>query len=105
MDSAGLGLPVAAIVTSFTIGILVTIISAVLPAIKAARVAPIAAMRDVGRHRQAADRHHHRRRGRHRARRSARWSWGLAGAGGATLPLVFGGVLADAHRGGAARPR
>ncbi|GAA1511310.1 FtsX-like permease family protein [Dactylosporangium maewongense] len=92
MESAGLGLPVAAIVTSFTIGILVTMISAVLPAIKAARVAPIAAMRDAattdkpltgitiaGAVVTAVG--------------VGSLSWGLAGAGDATLLLVFGGVL------------
>lgn len=92
MDSAGLGLPVAAIVTSFTIGILVTMISAVLPAIKAARVAPIAAMRDAATTDKPltgitiAG-------GVVTAAGVGFLSWGLAGAGDATLLLVFGGVL------------
>jgi putative ABC transport system permease protein len=92
MDSAGLGLPVAAIVTSFTIGILVTMISAVLPAIKAARVAPIAAMRDAA----ATDKPLTGitiAGGVVTAVGVGSLSWGLAGAGSATLLLVFGGVL------------
>ncbi|WP_327010783.1 FtsX-like permease family protein [Dactylosporangium sp. NBC_01737] len=92
MDSAGLGLPVAAIVTSFTIGILVTMISAVLPAIKAARVAPIAAMRDAA----ATDKPLTGitiAGGVVTAIGVGSLSWGLAGAGSATLLLVFGGVL------------
>ncbi|GAB3852018.1 ABC transporter permease [Dactylosporangium cerinum] len=36
MDSAGVGFPLTAIIVSFTVGILVTMISAVVPAIKAA---------------------------------------------------------------------
>ena len=92
MESAGLGLPVAAIVTSFAIGILVTMISAVLPAIKAARVAPIAAMRDAA----ATDKPLTGitiAGGVVTAAGIGFLSWGLAGAGDATLLLVFGGVL------------
>jgi putative ABC transport system permease protein len=89
---ASLGFPISAVVASFAIGILVTMLAAVLPALKAARVAPIAAMREAA--------------GPDRpltkvtiagavvtAIAAGSLSWGLAGAGDATLSLVFGGVL------------
>lgn len=92
MQSAGVGFPLTAIIVSFAVGIIVTMISAILPALKAARVAPIAAMRDaattdrpltgitiVG--------------GIVTALGGGALTWGLTGAGDATLLLVFGGVL------------
>ncbi len=47
LDLVAPGLPLAAVVSSFTIGILVTVVAAVLPALRASRIPPIAAMQDV----------------------------------------------------------
>jgi putative ABC transport system permease protein len=44
---AGLSLPAAAIVTSYLVGVLVTVVAALLPALRASRVAPMAALRDA----------------------------------------------------------
>ena len=44
---AGVGLPAAAVIASFAVGIGVTLIAALLPALRAARISPIAAMQDV----------------------------------------------------------
>jgi putative ABC transport system permease protein len=41
---AGLTVPVTAVIAAFAVGILVTIVAAVLPALRASRVAPVAAM-------------------------------------------------------------
>ncbi|NUS73859.1 MAG: FtsX-like permease family protein [Corynebacteriales bacterium] len=49
LPGSGLSIPPIAIIASFTVGIIVTLIAAVVPALRAARIAPIAAMR------QAAD--------------------------------------------------
>lgn len=92
MDSAGVGFPLTAIIVSFTVGILVTMVSAVVPALKAARIAPIAAMRDAA----ATDRPLTGitiAGGVVTALGGGALVWGLAGAGDATLLLVFGGVL------------
>lgn len=43
---AGLAVPAGAVVTALTIGILVTLAAAVLPALRASRVAPVAAMQE-----------------------------------------------------------
>jgi putative ABC transport system permease protein len=54
MESAGFGLPTdglavtsGALLVSFTVGVLVTLLGALVPAWKASRVAPLAALRDV----------------------------------------------------------
>jgi putative ABC transport system permease protein len=47
LEVASVGTPVAGAVLSFVLGIAVTMISALLPALRAARVAPIAAMREA----------------------------------------------------------
>ncbi|WP_326553706.1 ABC transporter permease [Micromonospora sp. NBC_01813] len=47
LQLAGIGLPVNAVVAAFTVGTLVTVIAAVLPALRASRIAPIAAMQEA----------------------------------------------------------
>ncbi|BEL02354.1 ABC transporter permease [Actinoplanes sichuanensis] len=47
MDLAPIGVPLSAVISSFAVGILVTVVAAVTPAIRASRIAPIAAMQDV----------------------------------------------------------
>jgi putative ABC transport system permease protein len=41
------GVPPAAVISSFVVGVLVTVVAAVLPALRASRIAPVAAMQDV----------------------------------------------------------
>ena len=45
LEVAGIGTPLLGLVLSFTLGVLVTMVSALLPALRASRVAPIAALR------------------------------------------------------------
>jgi len=47
LPSAGLTIPPSAIINSILAGLLVTIVAAIMPAIRATRVPPIAALRDV----------------------------------------------------------
>jgi putative ABC transport system permease protein len=47
MDLAPIGVPLSAVISSFTVGILVTVVAAVMPALRASRVSPVAAMQDV----------------------------------------------------------
>ncbi|MBO3739098.1 ABC transporter permease [Actinoplanes flavus] len=47
MDLAPIGVPLSAVISSFTVGILVTVVAAVLPALRASRISPVAAMQDV----------------------------------------------------------
>ncbi|MGI5242948.1 ABC transporter permease [Dactylosporangium sp. CA-139066] len=89
---ASLGFPISAVIASFAIGIGVTIVAALMPAVKASRVAPIAAMRESA----APDRPLTKLTifgSVITALAIGSLSWGLAGAGGGTLLLVFGGVL------------
>ncbi|MFI5915318.1 ABC transporter permease [Dactylosporangium sp. NPDC051541] len=89
---ASLGFPPSAIIASFVIGIGVTVVAALMPALKAARVAPIAAMRESA----TPDRPLTKLTisgAIITALSVAALIWGLAGAGSATLLLVFGGVL------------
>jgi putative ABC transport system permease protein len=44
---APIGVPAAAVISAFTVGVLVTVVAALLPALRAARIAPVAAMQDV----------------------------------------------------------
>jgi putative ABC transport system permease protein len=44
---AGIGVPPAAIIASFTVGLLVTMVAALLPALRASRIAPVAAMQEA----------------------------------------------------------
>ncbi|RSM50975.1 ABC transporter permease [Actinoplanes sp. ATCC 53533] len=41
------GVPLIAVVSSFVVGVLVTVVAAVLPALRASRIAPVAAMQEV----------------------------------------------------------
>jgi putative ABC transport system permease protein len=43
---AGIGVPVAAVVSAFTVGLLVTLVAAVLPAVRASRIPPVAALQE-----------------------------------------------------------
>jgi putative ABC transport system permease protein len=47
LELGTVGVPLAAVVSSFAVGVLVTVVAAVLPALRAARIAPVAAMQDV----------------------------------------------------------
>jgi putative ABC transport system permease protein len=47
LELAGIGVPASAIIGAFAVGILVTVVAALLPAIRASRVAPVAALRDA----------------------------------------------------------
>ena len=47
LQLATVGVPGAAVLSSFLVGVLVTVVAAVLPALRASRVAPIAAMQEV----------------------------------------------------------
>jgi putative ABC transport system permease protein len=44
---AGVTLPAAAVISSFVVGLLVTMVAAVLPALRASRIPPMAALQDV----------------------------------------------------------
>ncbi|MEV6239587.1 FtsX-like permease family protein [Lentzea sp. NPDC051838] len=44
---AGIGVPMSAIISSFAVGMIVTVIAAVMPALRASRIAPVAAMREA----------------------------------------------------------
>ncbi|TDC83421.1 ABC transporter permease [Micromonospora sp. KC606] len=44
---AGLGVPPAAVIGAFAVGLVITVVAALLPALRAARIPPIAAMQDV----------------------------------------------------------
>lgn len=47
LQMASVGVPLAAVVSSFVVGLLVTVVAAVLPALRASRIPPVAAMQDV----------------------------------------------------------
>ncbi len=47
LQLASTGLPAAAVISSFAVGILVTMAASVFPAIRASRIAPVAAMREA----------------------------------------------------------
>jgi putative ABC transport system permease protein len=47
LQLAPVGVPAAAVISSFLVGVLVTVVAAVLPALRASRVAPVAAMQEV----------------------------------------------------------
>ncbi len=47
LELAGLGVPMAAWISAFAVGIGVTMVAAMIPAIRAARMPPVAAMRDA----------------------------------------------------------
>ncbi|MEV6597511.1 ABC transporter permease [Actinoplanes sp. NPDC051346] len=47
LELAPIGVPAAAVISAFVVGVLVTVVAAVLPALRASRIAPVAAMQDV----------------------------------------------------------
>ncbi len=46
LELAGLGVPLSAIIAAFAVGVGVTVVAALLPAIRASRIPPVAAMRE-----------------------------------------------------------
>ncbi|GAA4580341.1 ABC transporter permease [Micromonospora coerulea] len=47
LSLAGLGVPPAAVIGAFGVGLVITVVAALLPALRASRIPPIAAMQDV----------------------------------------------------------
>ncbi|MEV4631144.1 FtsX-like permease family protein [Micromonospora sp. NPDC049523] len=47
LELAGVGVPPTAVISSFAVGILITVVAALIPAMRASRIPPIAAMQDV----------------------------------------------------------
>ncbi|MBF9131602.1 ABC transporter permease [Plantactinospora sp. S1510] len=47
LQLAGIGVPASAVISSFVVGLLVTVVAAVLPALRASRIPPVAAMQDI----------------------------------------------------------
>jgi putative ABC transport system permease protein len=47
LELAGIGVPAAAVIASFTVGLLVTVVAALLPAVRAARIPPVAALQEA----------------------------------------------------------
>jgi putative ABC transport system permease protein len=89
---AGVGVPMAAVIASFAVGVGITLLAALLPALRAAKIPPVAALAEVS----TPDRPLTRvtvAGGATTAVGAALLAWGLSGAGGATLWLVLGGIL------------
>lgn len=92
LELAGVGVPAAAVISSFVVGILVTVVAAVLPALRASRIPPVAAMAEVA----TPDRPLTRITvfgGVVAAAGGALLAVGLSGAGDATLWMILSGVL------------
>jgi putative ABC transport system permease protein len=47
LELAGIGVPPAAVIGAFAVGLVVTVVAAVLPALRASRIPPVAAMQDI----------------------------------------------------------
>ncbi|MFI9638760.1 ABC transporter permease [Micromonospora sp. NPDC051925] len=47
LSLAGIGVPSSAVIGSFAVGLVITVVAALLPALRASRIPPIAAMQDV----------------------------------------------------------
>jgi putative ABC transport system permease protein len=47
LELAGVGVPAAAVISAFAVGILITVVAALLPALRASRIAPIAALQEA----------------------------------------------------------
>ncbi|MFC0527814.1 ABC transporter permease [Phytohabitans kaempferiae] len=47
LEMASVGVPASAVISSFLVGLLVTVVAAVLPALRASRIPPVAAMQEV----------------------------------------------------------
>ena len=93
LEVAGIGVPLASVVSAFGIGISVTMLAALIPALRAARVPPVAAMRESA----TPDRPLTRitiAGAVVTAIGVGLLAWGLTGAGDATLTLILAGVLA-----------
>ncbi|MEU8300386.1 FtsX-like permease family protein [Micromonospora sp. NPDC048909] len=90
---AGLGVPAAAVIGAFSVGTVITVVAALLPALRASRIPPIAAMQDVA----TPDRPLTKitvAGGLVTAVGAVLLFLGLSGnAGGQTLPTILGGVL------------
>ncbi|MER7892628.1 FtsX-like permease family protein [Micromonospora sp. NPDC094482] len=90
---AGLGVPAAAVIGAFSVGTVITVVAALLPALRASRIPPIAAMQDVA----TPDRPLTKvtvAGGLVTAIGAVLLFLGLSGnAGGQTLPTILGGVL------------
>ncbi|MFC0506012.1 ABC transporter permease [Micromonospora costi] len=90
---AGLGVPASAVIGAFAVGLVITVVAALLPALRASRIPPIAAMQDVA----TPDRPLTRitlAGGLVTAVGAALLVLGLGGnAGGNTLVTILGGVL------------
>jgi putative ABC transport system permease protein len=89
LQLAGIGVPMSAVISSFAVGMIVTVIAAVMPALRASRIAPVAAMREAA----TPDRP---------LTKITITGALVAAAGGtslafgfnqASLPLIFGGIL------------
>ncbi|SER63210.1 putative ABC transport system permease protein [Lentzea xinjiangensis] len=89
LQLAGIGVPMSAVISSFAVGMVVTVVAAVMPALRASRIAPVAAMREAA----TPDRP---------LTKITIIGALVAAAGGtalgfgfnsASLPLVFGGIL------------
>ncbi|WP_237047620.1 ABC transporter permease [Lentzea guizhouensis] len=89
LQLAGIGVPMSAIISSFAVGMVVTVVAAVMPALRASRIAPVAAMREAA----TPDRP---------LTKITITGALVAAAGGtalafgfrqASLPLIFGGIL------------
>ncbi|MGW6447522.1 ABC transporter permease [Lentzea sp. NPDC055074] len=89
LQLAGIGVPMSAIISSFAVGMIVTVVAAVMPALRASRIAPVAAMREAA----TPDRP---------LTKITITGALVAAAGGASLalgfnqaslPLIFGGIL------------
>jgi putative ABC transport system permease protein len=93
LSLAGLGVPPAAVLASFGVGLVVTVVAAAIPALRASRVPPVAALQDVA----TPDRPLTRVTvvgGVVTAAGAALLAYGLAGsAGDATLWTILAGVL------------
>ncbi|MCR3754052.1 ABC transporter permease [Lentzea californiensis] len=89
LQLASIGVPMTAIISSFAVGMIVTVVAAVMPALRASRIAPVAAMREAA----TPDRP---------LTKITITGALVAAAGGtslafgfnqASLPLIFGGIL------------
>jgi putative ABC transport system permease protein len=92
LQVAGLGVPPAAVISAFAVGILVTLAAAVVPALRASRVPPVAALQEVA----TPDRPLTGLTvtgGLVFAAGATVLALGLRGAGDATLWTILGGVL------------
>lgn len=89
---ASIGIPLLSVLLSFGVGIAVTIVAAIVPALRASKVAPVAALREAA----STDRPLTKITTIGAALSAAAGgllAWGLSGAGDSTLLLILAGVL------------